>query len=279
MSPPASLAPPLLPSRGAATPVARALRRGQASAFEAIAPEAAGMPLYRAVKRRLLQAIESGSLAPGSTLPSERELATMFGVSIGTLRQAVGELVAEHILVRRQGRGTFVARHGSERFLFQFFHVERADGLREAPELELLGFERTRLDEADAEAFGLKPGEPVIAIENRLRLQGRPVAHDRLLLPAALYKGMTEARFRSRPATIYRLYQDEHGITVVRAHERARAVTADRHVARILGVAPGIPMLQVRRTAVTFGDRPVEYRVSTIHTAQHEYVQTLSRPR
>ena len=59
------------------------------------------MPLYRAVKRRLLQAIESGSLAPGSTLPSERELATMFGVSIGTLRQAVGELVAEHILVRR----------------------------------------------------------------------------------------------------------------------------------------------------------------------------------
>ena len=195
MSPPASLAPPLLPSRGAATPVARALRRGQASAFEAIAPEAAGMPLYRAVKRRLLQAIESGSLAPGSTLPSERELATMFGVSIGTLRQAVGELVAEHILVRRQGRGTFVARHGSERFLFQFFHVERADGLREAPEVETIRFERGRLDDDAADALGLRPGSAAWRIENRLRLQGRAVVHYRLQLPLSHFRGLTANLF------------------------------------------------------------------------------------
>jgi GntR family transcriptional regulator len=266
-------------SAGGASSTARGRPRAAAApAFQAIAPEAAGMPLYRAVKRRLLQAIEAGALPPGGALPNERELAGAFGVSIGTLRQAVGELVAEHILVRRQGRGTYVARHNAERFLFQFFHIERQDGLREAPELELLGFERVRLDETDAEAFGLKPGEPMIVIENRLRLQGRPVAHDRLLLPAMLFKGLTEARFRARPATIYRLYQDEHGITVVRAHERTRAVAADRQVARILGVAPGTPMLQVHRTAFSFGDRPVEYRVSTVHTAQHEYVQTLSRP-
>ncbi len=263
----------------AAAPAGLAARPSPAAAgFQPIAPEAAGMPLYRAVKRRLLHAVEAGVLPPGGALPNERELAAAFGVSIGTLRQAVGELVAEHILVRRQGRGTYVARHNAERFLFQFFHIERADGLREAPELELLSFERGRLDDDEADAFGLKSGEPVIVIENRLRLQGRPVAHDRLLLPAGLYKGLTEARFRARPATIYRLYQDELGITVVRAHERARAVAADRHVARLLGVTPGTPMLQVRRTAVTFGDKPVEYRISTVHTVQHEYVQTLSRP-
>lgn len=236
------------------------------------------MPLYRAVKRRLLQAIESGSLAPGSTLPSERALAAMFGVSIGTLRQAVGELVAEHILVRRQGRGTFVARHGSERFLFQFFHVERRDGRRELPRVELLAFGRELADDETAEALHVAPGSAVYAVENRLSLQGRAVVFDRLWIPCALFRGLSEKRWRERPATIYHFYQAEYGITVVRAHERAQAVAADRPSARVLGLAVGTPVMRVRRTALGFGERPIEYRISTIHTAVHDYVHMLSRP-
>lgn len=249
-----------------------------AVAFAAIAPEAAGMPLYRAVKRALLQAIEDGRLAPGAALPAEGALARDFGVSVGTLRQAVGELVAEHILVRRQGRGTFVATHGGERLLFQFFHVERGDGVREMPQVELLSFERTRLDDEAAAALQVRAGEPAFQIENRLMLQGRAVVHDHLLLPVALFRGLTERRFRERPSTIYQLYQSEFGITVVRAVERARAVAADRAAARVLGVAPATPVLRVRRCALSFGDKPVELRTSTIHTAGHDYVQTLSRP-
>lgn len=251
------------------------------SAFEPLAPispQTAGMPLYRAVKRALLQAIEGGRLAPGQALPAEGPLAAMFGVSVGTLRQAVGELVAEHILVRRQGKGTFVAMHGGERFLFQFFHVERADGLRELPQVELLAFERVRLDEDAALALQQRTGEPAFQIENRLLLQGRAVVHDQLLLPAQLFRGLTERRFRERTGTIYQLYQSEYGITVLRAIERARAVAADRQAARVLGLAPGTPVLRVRRSALTFGDKPVELRVSTLHTANHDYVQTLSRP-
>lgn len=246
--------------------------------FAPVAADAAGMPLYRAVKRALLHAIETAALAPGAMLPSEARLAKAFGVSIGTLRQSVGELVAEHILVRRQGRGTFVATHSTERFLFQFFHLERVDGVREPPQVELLAFERGRLDDEAADALGLRPGDAALLLENRLLLQGRAVVHDRLWLPAASFKGLSEKRLRERPGTIYRFYQDEFGITVVRALERARAVAADRSVARVLGVAMGTPMLQVRRTALTFGDKPVEYRVSTMSTAMHDYVQTLSRP-
>jgi GntR family transcriptional regulator len=96
------------------------------------------MPLFRAVKRELLRRHRGRHGAARRRLPSEAELAAGFGVSVGTLRRAVDELVAEHILVRRQGRGTFVATHTSDRFLFQFFHVERSDGLREAPEVELI---------------------------------------------------------------------------------------------------------------------------------------------
>jgi GntR family transcriptional regulator len=238
----------------------------------------AGMPRYRSVKRALLRAIESGTLAPGATLPSERPLALAFGVSIGTLRQAVGELVAEHVLVRQQGRGTFVATHSAERFLFQFFHVERSDGHREAPVVDLVAFERTGLDDEAAEALRLHAGDAAWLIDNRLLLQGRAVVHDRLVLPTALFPGLTEQRLRERPGTIYRFYQDDFGITVLRAVERVRAVAADHQVAQLLGVRGGTPMLQVRRTALSFGDRPVEFRVSTVHTALHDVVQTLSRP-
>ena len=246
--------------------------------FEAIAPEAAGMPLYQVVKRSLLNAIESGGCAPGETLPSETEIAGAMGVSIGTLRRAVDELAAEHILVRRQGRGTFVATHGTDRFLFQFFHVERADGLREAPVVDLVSFERARADGEPAAALHLRVGDPVIQIENRLHLQGAAVIYDRLTLPSTLFKGLTEKRFRERPGTIYQLYQSDFGISVLRANERARATSADRSAVRVLSLALGQPVMQVRRTALTFGDRPVEHRVSIIDTAHHDYVNVLSRP-
>lgn len=245
--------------------------------FTTLAPDA-GEPLYRTAKRALLAAIEDGRQPPGARLPNEAALAAAFGVAVGTLRQAVGELVAEHILLRHQGRGTFVATHSAERFLFQFFNVERRDGVRDAPVVDLISLERGRLDEEEAEALHLRPGDAAWLVENRLRLQGRAVVHDRLALPMALFKGLTERRLRERPGTLYRLYQDAFGITVLRALERARAVAADIAIARALGVAPGTPMLQLRRTALSFGDRRVEYRVSTVNTALHDVVQMLSRP-
>lgn len=255
----------------------RAVPSAASADFLPIATDAVGVPLYRVVKRSLLRAIEAGRYPAGGALHSEVELASRFGVSVGTLRHAVDELVAEHIVVRRQGKGTFVALHNADRYLFQFFHVERCDGLREIPQVELVGFERVRVDEEPAEALGLKTGEPVIQIDNRLRLQGRVVVHDRLTLPSLLFRGLSEKRVRDRPSTIYHLYQTEFGITVTRALERARAVSADRLAARILGVSEFAPVMQVRRTALTFGDKPVEYRVSNINTEQHEYVHLLSR--
>ena len=235
-------------------------------------------PRFRAAKRSLLDAIEAGRFAPGAALPSETRLAADLGVSIGTLRRAVDELVAEHIVVRRQGLGTFVATHDAGRFMFQFLHVERADGLRELPQVALVSFERVRADDAAADALRLRPGDAVVAFENALRLQGRAVIHDRIVLPAALFRGLTEKRLRDRPGTLYQFYQATFGITVLRAVERARAIAADRASARVLGVAAGAPVIEMRRTALSFHDQPVEYRVSVIDTARHDYVHVLARP-
>ncbi|MEO5845052.1 MAG: GntR family transcriptional regulator [Caldimonas sp.] len=248
------------------------------SFFKPIAPDSAGMPLYRAVKQAVLAAIEAGAFPPGAALPSEAELARSFRVSIGTLRKAIDELGAEHIIVRRQGRGTFVATHTQGRFLFQFFHVERSDGLREHPQVDLVSFERSRADDVAAAALQVRPGEPVIEIENRLRLQGRAVVHDRIVVVARLFKGLTEKRLGDRTGTIYQLYQSAFGISVIRAVERSRAGPSPAATCRVLGIPPGLAVLHVHRTALTFGDRPVEYRHSIIDTTRHEYVNLLARP-
>ncbi len=245
--------------------------------FRPIAPESAGMPLYRAVKRALLDAVGAGAFAPGDALPAEPELGAAFGVSVGTVRKAVDELVAEHIVVRRQGRGTFVATHDAGRLMFQFFHVERADGLRDLPAVTLLSFQRGRAGDDAAQALQLRPGDGVVEIENVLQLQGRPVILDRIVLPSLLFRGLTERRVRERPGTLYQFYQAEFGITVLRALERARAVAADRATARVLAVATGAPVIEVRRTALSFNDQPVEYRASIVDTTRHDYVNVLSR--
>ena len=240
-----------------------------------------GVPLYRQVKRTLIKLIEGGRYAPAGCLPSESVIASSLKVSIGTLRKAVDELVHEHVLVRRQGKGTFVAMHNNDRFLFQFFHVEKR-GLEvtqahEYPAVECVSFERGRAAEDEAAALGMRTGDAVLRIGNRLKLSGRPVVFDRLCISALTFKGLTEKRFVDRPSTVYHLYQHDFGITVLRAQERARAASATREVCKVLGVQPDMAILEVHRVALTFGEKPVEYRVSTIDTRHHDYVSLLSK--
>lgn len=246
--------------------------------------------LYLQVKRELLKRIEALHWGPGHCLPSERDLSAELGVSIGTLRRAVDELVHEQVLVRRQGKGTFVVLHSRDRFLFQFFRVEPREswedgpepgqrGAQEYPEVECLSFERARADEGAAHALRLRPGEPVFSVLNRLSLQRRPLVLDRIVIPAALFKGLTERRFRERKGTVYNFYQTDFGITVLHARERARATLASREAMRCLGVAAGSPLLEVRRLALSFGQRPVEWRTSLIYTDRHDYVADVERSR
>ncbi len=242
-------------------------------------------PLYRLAKSALLRLLESGQFAPGQTLPNETQLASALQVSMGTLRKAVDELVHEHILVRRQGKGTFVALHSSDRFLFQFFHVEprpdphdmRAVMPKEYPVVDNMAFATAKATEDEAYALRLRTGDKVLRIDNRLSLAGKAIVHDRIVISAQLFSGLTEQRFVQRPSTIYNLYQADHGITVLRAQERARAAAASPDTARVLALRAGTPVLEVYRIATTFGDKPVELRISSIDTRQHDYVSVLAQ--
>src|SRR5205807_3352646 len=85
-------------------------------------------PLYGEVKRRVLQSLMNGEWPHDAPIPTEAELARRYGVSVGTIRKAMGELVAERVLVRQAGRGTFATRHDRDHMLETFFNIVDAHG-------------------------------------------------------------------------------------------------------------------------------------------------------
>ena len=234
-------------------------------------------PLYREVKRQLMDALSTGEWKPGDAIPAERRLAERYGISIGTVRRAIDELVAENMLIRQQGRGTFVASHNRDRLLFYFFHVVAQNGAKEYPVVRLLGFARAKADKPVSEALEISVGDPVFRIRNLLTLSAEPVIVDDITISAARFPGMTERAVRDRSSTVYNLYQDAFGISVVRTVERLRATSVDDEIAPLLHVAPGAPLLQIRRVALTYSDVPVELRISHVNTAHHEYWSELKQ--
>jgi GntR family transcriptional regulator len=239
---------------------------------EALAAAPSGVPIYKEIRRAMLRRLADGAWAPGLAIPSETRLKQEFGVAIGTIRKAVDELVAENILIRQQGRGTFVATHNRDRLLFYFFHIERQDGHKEYPHVHLLDFARGRADARGAARLGLKEGERVLRFRNVLSLEGIKLMLDDITLPERLFPKLTEKRLRERPSTLYNLYQDDYGISVVRTEQRLRAALAPREIARPLELAAGLPMLEIHRVAYAYHDAPVEFRVSHVDTRNHDYV-------
>jgi GntR family transcriptional regulator len=237
----------------------------------ATGPTSREAPLYQEVKRRLTDALTRREWKPGTAIPAERHLCARFRVSVGTLRRAIDELVAANILVRQQGRGTFVATHDRERERFHFLHVVPERGPKQYPDVRLEAFARGKADRKLASALGVRPGAGVFRIRNVLHLDGAPVIVDDIALPTARFPGLTERQFAGRASTIYSLYQEAFGISVVRTRERLRATRAEATPATLLGVPIGTPLLQIRRVALTYRDVPVEYRVSLVNTAHHEY--------
>jgi GntR family transcriptional regulator len=228
-------------------------------------------PLYKEVKRQMMAGLMQGEWKPGEAIPSERRLSERYGISIGTVRKAIDELVAENILIRQQGRGTYVASHNRDRMLFYFFHIVPDAGAKAYPDVRLLSFGRGKADRTEAERLRIAPADSVLRIRNLLTLGGAPIILDDITLPVTRFPGLTEKQFRARTSTIYNLYQEAFGISVVKTNERLRAALADEEAAAVLALSPGAPLLQIRRVALTYNDDPVEYRVSRVNTAHHEY--------
>jgi len=232
-------------------------------------------PLYREVKRRLTASLRDAEWRQGQPLPSEAQLAARYGVSMGTVRKAITELVAERVLVRRQGRGTFVANRDRDYMLDAFFNIVDASGHKEFPQVRLLSFRATQADQKAAHHLGLRERARVFRIENLLSLQDTPVILDRIQVSRAVMPDLNEVDFRARDQTIFGLYQRLHGVTVTRLDEWIRAANADADVARALKLKQGTAVLAIERVAYTYDETPVEFRERYVNTSGHAYLNVL----
>ena len=233
-------------------------------------------PLYRQIKALILQALKSGEWRPGQTIPSEQELAVRFNVSQGTVRKAIDEMAADNILVRKQGKGTYVASHTDPRQMFRFLRLVPEDGELTHPKSVPIDCWRAKAGQEVARMLAIGPGTPIIILRRVLRFGQQPIVADEIYLPEELFQGLDLEMLQTWDSSLYSLFETRFGLRMIRAQERIRAVAADRAAADLLQVDEGTPLLSVERVTYTYGDRPVEWRRGVYSTVGHYYLNDLT---
>lgn len=235
-------------------------------------------PLYRQIKELILNSLRSSEWKPGEVIPSEIELAARFRVSQGTVRKAIDELAAENLLLRRQGKGTFVATHAEQQVQFRFLKLVPDNGPPggEGPaQRHIIECRRTRASADVARALALRTAEVVLQIRRVLSFAGTPAILEHIWLPAAPFKGLTAERLSSYSGPMYALFETEFNLRMVRAKEKIRAESAIDGRELLLKVKRGTPLLSVERVAYTYQDEPMELRRGYYRTDTHHYLNTL----
>ena len=233
-------------------------------------------PLYRQIKALMTRSLQQSVWRPGEAIPSEMELAARFKVSQGTVRKAIDEMATENLLVRRQGKGTFVATHAEERVQFRFLRLTPDDGHAGGMQRRLIDCRRQRAPAEVAQALQMRASDNAIRVRRLLSFREVPVVLDDIWLPASLFKGLTAERLSDYRGPMYGLFESEFGVRMIRAEEQIRALAADAAAAQLLSIKVASPLLSVERLSFTYGDKPVELRRGLYHTASHYYRNELS---
>jgi GntR family transcriptional regulator len=195
------------------------------------------------------------------------------------VRKAIDELAAENLVVRRQGKGTFVATHSEQHVQYRFLKLmpDEGDLDTEGPaQRTVLECKRARASAEVARALQLRTGDAVVQVRRVLAFGGVATILEELWLSGAAFKGLTAEQMADFQGPTYAMYEVEFGVRMVRAQEKIRAVAADAEQAAILGVAKGTPLLSVERLAFTYNDAPMELRRGLYRTDTHHYRNELS---
>jgi GntR family transcriptional regulator len=230
-------------------------------------------PLYARVRATLIDRIKTGLWKPGALIPNEFDVAKEFGVSQGTARKAIDTLAADGLVIRRQGKGTFVVEHTPANMLFRFFHIYDETGKQVLPDSPSVRPRTMQATPAQANALDLDTAAMVIQIDRIRTCDGQPLSVETVALPEALFPGL--GHYDSVPNTLYDLFQRAFGILVGRADDKLSAVAAGKQEAGLLGVPLGAPLLRVERITYDLGGRPIEWRVSLFHMDGKHYLSRL----
>jgi GntR family transcriptional regulator len=225
---------------------------------------------YQKVDNIIRQGLINNTWKPGEMLPSEIQLATELNVSQGTVRKALNDMVAEHLLFRQQGVGTFVSEHTERRSLFLYFSIVGNDGARILPESNILSCEEKLPSPLEKSKLELIDGDMIVRFQRIRYFNNISTIIETICLPLEHFPGFGSEM--EPPNNLFRFYQSTYGITVAKAEEHLKAIIASAKEATILNIDEGTPMLEIDRIAKMLDGRPVEWRISHCDTSNYRYV-------
>lgn len=230
-------------------------------------------PLYKQVYDVLVERLVSGYWKPSESLPNEFVLADEFGVSQGTVRKAINQLVAENLLRRRQGKGTFVSEHTQESSLFRFFRYRKPGSSSAIPETSVLSIKRRMTSQREHQMLGLDAVVEVIEMQRLRKIDKIPAIFERVLQPVALFPDLDQVV--ELPNSLYTLYQEKYGISIVEVRDELHAVIASDTVAEHLALAPGSAVLMNERASINIDGRIVEWSQAYCQSNDFVYANQL----
>jgi GntR family transcriptional regulator, N-acetylglucosamine utilization regulator len=229
-------------------------------------------PRYAQLRRRLQEAIKLGVLAPNASLPPEREIAEITGLSRVTVRKAMQALVDKGVIHQRQGSGSFV-RETAAKVEQSLLHLTSftEDMAQRGMETTSVWLERgvALASPREVEVLGLEPGASVARIYRLRAADGRPLALERAALPLSILPNPLEVE-----TSLYEvLARDGH--RPVRAIQRFTALNLGAEDAALLDVPPGAAALSIERTSYLDTGQAVEFTQSTYRGDAYDFVAEL----
>jgi GntR family transcriptional regulator len=188
----------------------------------------------------------------------------------------VDELATENLLVRHQGKGTFVASHHSEAWQYRFFSLMPDSGKKAPLKSHFLACKSIKPPSKIGQLLKLTASEQVIQIDRVQSLGGQVAVFEQIWLPKARFSGMTLDRLESWAGPLYAFYESEFATHMVRAEEKIKAIAAEAAIANHLKMEPGAPLLLVERLSFTYGNKPVEVRRAHYDTREQHYENKLN---
>ena len=228
-------------------------------------------PLYEKVKKKITESLVQGEWRPGEAIPSETELANVYEVSQGTVRKAIDELSADSILIRRQGKGTYVATHNEENIQLRFLRLTSNFGLKEKLDNQLVSFSKEKATNKLSKILNINPASTIISLKRVLTFNEKPLILDVIKIPAQSFRGLTAEMIVKKKGSMYRMYETDFGVRMLRADEKIRAINANFESASLLNVKENTPLLSVERISYTYENNPIEWRLGLCITDNHYY--------
>ena len=234
------------------------------------------LPLYYQLETIIKHEIANRTWKEEELIPSENELAATYGISVGSVRKAINGLVQDGILVRKQGKGTFVVPPNFRDSYIRFFNVTGDDPENYVlPSSQVLSLEIESPMDDVKKILKLARTDQVIIIKRLRRQRGLPVVLEEIFLSKKRFPAIDRADFAEDP--VFPIYRNKYNLSIVGADEYFKPGIADQEVAAILGIKPGDPVIYIERIAYTHGDEPVEYRKCTGRGDIFRYHHVLGR--